>query len=142
VFAALRFGRVLPSRWGTLLTPPLLERNIEQSAHHPKASLRTFAYGTSGVLYPPGALHEKVFDFKLMQKLCPKEDDVWFKAMSILAGTRTVETNLGINPRHYCISGSQVSALRHENQENRKNGEQLRAVFSAFNLYELIRKGD
>jgi hypothetical protein len=135
-------GRVLPSRCGTLLTPPRLERDIEQSSHSPTPSLRTFAYGTSGVLYPPGGLHEKVFDFKLMRELCPTEDDVWFKAMSILAGTRTVETNLGINPRHYCVSGSQVSALRHTNQEDKQSGRQLKAVFAAFELRALIRKGE
>jgi hypothetical protein len=133
------FGQVQRIRRGKLLTPPRLERNIEQDAHDPKPSLRTFAYGTSGVLYPPNALHPTVFDFKLMRELTPTEDDVWFKAMSILAGTRTVHTNLGINPKHYSISGSQASALRHINHGNGKNAEQLRSVFQRFDLLRLIR---
>lgn len=141
------FGQVQRVRRGKLLTPPRLERNIEQDAHDPKPSLRTFAYGTSGVLYPPKALHPTVFDFKLMRELTPTEDDVWFKAMSILAGTRTVHTNLGINPKHFSISGSQATALRHinhgpANSGGAKNAEQLRAVFARFDLYRLIREDE
>jgi hypothetical protein len=135
-------GQVQPIRRGKLLTPPRLEQDTEQRAHNPKPSLRTFAYGTSGVLYPPGALHPTVFDFKQMRELTPTEDDVWFKAMSILQGTRTVETNLGINPKHFSISGSQTTALRHINHGTGKNAEQLRAVFARFDLLRLIREGE
>lgn len=128
-------GIVRGVRKGILLTPPLLEKVIEQAeSYNPEPNPLAFPYGTSGVLYPPNSLDKRVFDEKLFQKLCPKEDDIWFKAMSLLKGTDVVVTNLGINPSHYCISGSQSYALRHNNHGKGENEEQMKKVFNYFNL--------
>jgi hypothetical protein len=97
-----------------------------------------FPYGTSGVLYPPGALSEQVFDVDLFTRICPKEDDVWFKAMSLIKGTLVATTGLGVNPQHHCIVGSQHEALRHLNHGAGGNVEQMRAVFEHFGLYQLL----
>lgn len=132
-------GKVRGVRAGRLLTPPTLEQELEQAeAFETKPSMLAFPYGTSGVLYPPGALHPTVQNVGLMQSLCPKEDDIWFKAMGILNGTPVATTNLGINPSHHCVTGSQFVALRHSNHGLQQNEAQMRAVFDQFDLYSIL----
>ncbi len=130
-------GEVLGIRKGRLLTPPTLESDIEQAEEFKHvATLEAFPYGTSGVLYPPGCFDELVFDERAFHRLCPKEDDIWFKACSILKGTKVVTTNLGTNPVHHCLSGSQDISLRHFNHtEAAKNESQMRKVFRELDLY-------
>lgn len=132
-------GIVKGIRSGKLLTPPILESEIEQP-HTFKGTPNFLAvpYGTSGVLYPPGSLNEKVFDVTLFQELSPKEDDIWFKAMAMLNNTSVVVTNLGINPLHHCITGSQSEALRHDNHGLKENEKQMRIVFDRLDLYSLL----
>lgn len=128
-------GIVKGVRSGKLLTPPILESEIEQErAFQASPNMLALPYGTSGVLYPPGSLHENVFNVSLFKKLCPKEDDIWFKAMGLLNKTPVVVTNLGINPRHHCITGTQSEALRHHNHYGSNNVEQMRNVFEYFKL--------
>jgi glycosyltransferase involved in cell wall biosynthesis len=132
-------GNVKGVRSGKLLTPPRLECEIEQASRFSvEPSLLAFPYGTSGVLYPPHSLSKEVFNVELFRKLCPKEDDIWFKAMSLLNRTPVVVTNLGINPSHHCVTGSQSEALRHENHGLNQNRIQMDAVFSHFDLYKRL----
>ena len=128
-------GNVRGVRKGMLLTPPLQESIIEQpNKYIPKESILAFAYGTSGVLYPPNSFDNNVNNTKLFSELCPREDDIWFKAMSLLKGTPVATTNLGINPSHYCITGSQSYALRHYNHGEGENEIQMQKVFNYFGL--------
>ena len=127
-------GRPKCIKKGKLLTPASLSKSVNQKPHSSRPGHRAFAYGTGGVLYPPGALDSRVQDVETFRILCPTEDDIWFKAMAILAGTPVVPTNLGIKPRHHNVRGSQFSALRHQNYKNSRNREQMRAVFDAFDL--------
>ena len=134
-------GKIRGTRSGRLLTPPSLERKIEQDAAFVSIpTLFGFPYGTCGVLYPVGSLNEQVFDVKTFQKLCPKEDDVWFKAMGLLNRTPVAVTNLGINPPHYSVLGSQAEALRHFNHGAQQNTQQLEAVFEHFDLYSAFEE--
>jgi poly(ribitol-phosphate) beta-N-acetylglucosaminyltransferase len=128
-------GRVCGVRSGPLLTPPTLECEIESPhRHEPTPDLLAFPYGTGGVLYPPGSLHPRVFEVETFRRLCPKEDDIWFKAMALLQGTPVVTTALGINPKHHCLTGTQQEALRHENHGHGANERQMRAVFEGLGL--------
>lgn len=131
-------GVVRGVRHGKLLTPPRLENNVEVGAPNGAPSLLAFAYGTSGVLYPPNAFDDRVFDIAALKRFCPKEDDIWFKAMSLLKGTRVVPTNLGINPVHHTVKGSQIEALRHFNHTEGNNAQQMQNVFNAYNLYKIL----
>lgn len=133
-------GQVLGIRDGKLLTPPTLELEIEQpNKYEGVPNLLAFPYGTSGVLYPPHSLHPRVFDVAAFRQLCPKEDDIWFKAMGILNKTPVVVTNLGINPMHHCLTGTQQEALRHDNHGEGGNREQMRRVFDVLDLYSFIK---
>lgn len=133
-------GKVRGVRAGKLLTPILLEKEIEQATtFDSKPNILAFPYGTSGVLYPPQSLNSQVTNVELFKKLCPKEDDIWFKAMGILNKTPVVVTNLGINPVHHSLIGTQQIALRHDNHGLNQNEQQMRAVFEYFDLYKIIR---
>lgn len=133
-------GKVRGVRAGKLLTPILLEKEIEQAKTFvSKPNILAFPYGTSGVLYPPKALNSQVTNVDLFRKLCPKEDDIWFKAMGILNKTPVVVTNLGINPVHHSLVGTQQVALRHDNHGLNQNEQQMRAVFDYFDLYKFVR---
>lgn len=138
----LRFGlsgKVRMSRKGKLMTPRSQLWQIERPPSTIHIGHDLFAYGTSGVLYPPHCMDERVFDIDLFRKLCPKDDDVWFKAMSLLKGTPVATSGLGLNHEHYCILGSQAVALRHANYGRGRIGgasaTQIRAVFEHFDLY-------
>lgn len=140
----LRFGptgRVLRARWGALVTPKTMATEIEPPARPLAIGHDLFAYGTGGVLYPPGCMDERVFDVAAFKRLCPTEDDVWFKGMSLLKGTPVAAAPLGHTPRHHVIQGSQRVALRHKNYSGVAGAtqNQIRAVFAAYDLYALLR---
>jgi hypothetical protein len=138
-------GLVNPVRTGELLTPPVLLENVEQERHDATPSFDTFVYGTGGILYPAKSLDRQAADVETFRRLCPTEDDVWFKAMALLQGTPAVPTNLGIRPSHHVLRGSQGNALRHVNHDpdeptgGGENARQLRAVFDHFDLHRLLR---
>jgi hypothetical protein len=134
-----RHGRPKCIKKGKLLTPATLTRSVNQGAHTAIPSHRAFAYGTGGVLYPPKALDPRVQDISAFKQLCPTEDDIWFKAMAILAGTPVVPTNLGIQPKHHVVRGSQMTALRHQNYKKNRNQEQMNAVFEKFALADRLK---
>ena len=50
----------------------------------PKPSYLLFPIGSWGTLYPPGSLHPLVNQRDLAQELAPLNDDVWFKAMTLM----------------------------------------------------------
>ncbi|SDF44671.1 hypothetical protein SAMN05216241_101124 [Limimonas halophila] len=94
------------------------------------------ATGVSGVLYPPHALHPRVHDHGLMMRLCPSEDDVWFKAMSLLQGTPTRRA-APRNPLWLQVSASQRVRLfdRNVTPDGASPSDAcLRTVFEAFEL--------
>jgi hypothetical protein len=49
-------------------------------------SKRVFPTGRNGVLYKPSFFKEIIFD-KMFLKLCPYNDDIWFKIISLVSGT-------------------------------------------------------
>ncbi|MDO5650831.1 MAG: glycosyltransferase family 2 protein [Moraxella sp.] len=133
-------GLVQGVRKGKLLTPPILQEEIEQkNKFEARENLLAFPYGTGGVLYSAGSLDKDFNNIKLFSKICPKEDDIWFKAMSLKKGTKVVTTNLGIDPKHHCLLGSQDIALRHHNHGDNQNEKQMRAVFDNLGLYKFIK---
>lgn len=139
-----RNGTVMPAKQGHLVTPKLLERDVNQGRRPISIGHDLFAYGTSGVLYPPDCFDERVFDEATFQALCPTEDDIWFKAMALLKGTPVASTNLGLSPRHFCIHGSQAVALRHTNYAKASGSspaeEQIQRVFAHFDLYGQLNR--
>jgi hypothetical protein len=99
-----------------------------------------FPTGTCGVLYPPDALAEEVWNLEAMRRLCPTADDTWFKAMAILRGTpaRKVRPDSLEFPH---IPGSERKMLWTVNRE--RNDAQLQAVFAHYRLGQrLLRQAE
>lgn len=81
-------GRVLPySSWDRLWELP------DPEVQEP--SLDLFPTGVGGVLYGPGHLHSEVLNESSFLSLCPKADDVWLKAMSLLNGVACKKAGTG-----------------------------------------------
>lgn len=53
-------------------------------------SMKLFATGVGGVLYPPHCMDNQLFDDLIFRKLAPKQDDIWLKFMQLLSTTPCV----------------------------------------------------
>jgi hypothetical protein len=91
---------------------PYNEWKTESRADITEPWLMPVGYG--GVLYPPHCLYSDVQNRELFLHLTPKADDLWFKAMSHLAGTHTRRSaNPGKKP--IPIIASQKDSLKKTN---------------------------
>lgn len=89
--------------------------------------------GAEGVLYPPHVLWHLATDSDLFLKLAPKADDLWFKAMSFLNGTKSVSATIKSKPS-IPILGSQKYALKKTNIGGDKNTRQWLDLTAQFNI--------
>ncbi|NKI32916.1 zinc-binding alcohol dehydrogenase [Croceivirga thetidis] len=100
------------------------------------ASIKTkslLPIGSSGTIYPPKALNERVFDEALFQELAPKADDLWFKAMSLMNNTESIQSSK-LTKEPLPIFGSQIVSLKKQNIGQDKNRTQWLALTNFFNL--------
>lgn len=100
-------GKVLPYR-----------RWVQESGNRfPKTlnrpSMRLFSTSGSGMCLPPGSLPQEAFDEHAILKTCLNADDLWLKAMTVMAGWPTV--SLPGRQDVHMIEGTQVEALWSEN---------------------------
>lgn len=85
----------------------------------------------SGSLYPPHSLDKKVFDIKLIRKLCPYADDLWLTFMAYRNNTKiTAESPWRSFP--IPIYGTAEESLWHINAAEGKNDEQWNAILEYF----------
>jgi hypothetical protein len=96
-----------------------------------------FPRGVGGVLYAPNSLNIKVFDKKVFMELCPTNDDIWFKAMSLLNGVACQKVNR-ISKGHMSLRGNQGFNLKGINVHQGQNDVQIRKVFKKYDLYRLL----
>ena len=95
--------------------------------------LLTLPIGAGGTLYPPDSMHKTVFNQELFLHLTPKADDLWFKAMGLLKGTKSIQAqNSGKEP--IPIWGSQKVSLKKDNIGMDKNRTQWQALTDHFQL--------
>ncbi|MEJ2043047.1 MAG: hypothetical protein P8X74_04750 [Reinekea sp.] len=85
-------------------------------------SAEHLAVGFGGVLYPSHSLHEDVLKSDIYLSCCPRADDLWFKAMAYLNGTRYIATP--VRRPHYELMDSQVVSLKAENVREDGNRSQ------------------
>lgn len=94
---------------------------------------RVLPIGASGVLYPPNSLHTEVQNIELFLELCPNADDLWFKAMSHINGTISIQSkNTPKTP--IPIAGTQSISLKKSNVALDKNRIQLQSIIDYFNI--------
>ncbi len=99
-----------------------------------------YPLGAWGVLYPPHSLSEKVMDREAFMKLAPKADDHWFKAMSLLKGTQSVQMPEKPEEPIPVISTQEI-ALKKENLGMDKNTVQWQALEDQYGLSRIILGG-
>ena len=100
--------------------------------------IRSIPVGAWGILYPPKLLSVQIFDETLFLKLTPKADDLWFKAMALLKGTISRQSeNLPKDP--IPIIGTQKVALKNDNVNKNKNDSQWEDLSKHFNLIEILK---
>lgn len=88
----------------------------------------------NGSLYPPGSLPDQTGDIRLMRKVCPRADDVWYWAMARLAGTPS--HCLAMAPHSQALTQVRTPALADVNP----GVTEFAAVLEEFSLTEnLIR---
>ncbi len=89
--------------------------------------------GWAGVLYPPNCFHPDVTNEELFLALTPRADDLWFKAMSHLGGTRVRRApDPGAPP--IPIPLTQGVALKRANVAEDRNRTQWAALMEAYDL--------
>lgn len=89
--------------------------------------------GVFGVWYPPGTLHADVTNVELLKVLAPKADDLWFKAMAMLAGTSIrLPDRRPENP--VLILGTQKISLKRTNKTQDFNRTQWQQLTEHFDL--------
>lgn len=110
---------------------PYSEWPIERGRDLTDTWLMSIGYG--GVLYPPGVLHRDVQRRELFLALTPRADDLWFKAMSLMAGT---EVRRSANPgeKPMPIWGTQRISLKRTNVRADGNTEQWRLLYAHYGL--------
>lgn len=105
-------------------------------AIHNNPSHSIFLTGRGGILYPPKSLDARVSDWPAASRLCISADDVWFKAMSTLAGFTSVRIFFG---RELPANGaSQEVALWRLNQGESENDVALKKVIDHFDLWSIL----
>lgn len=97
----------------------------------------TLAIGYGGVLYPAGILPREVLERTSYDRLAPRADDLWFKAMSLKKGVRVVRTE-HCNPKPVPVIASQSVSLKKHNVREDGNYLQWQALDAHYNLKELL----
>lgn len=105
-----------------------------------KISKLNFLTGVGGALYPPGCFDKEVFNEEVFIDICPTADDVWFNAMLLKNGTRTVKAFHRNSDDLLYIPYSQENSLWKQNADPNdcKNDIQIKAVFDRYNLYHKL----
>ena len=104
-------------------------------------SFSLLAEGFGGILYPPQSLSDEVFDIENLKKYAPAADDLWFKAMELLAGTPVAQ--MARNRAWFQSITSEIAVqdtgLYHYNNERRGNDVQLKTLFTQYKLYDKLQ---
>jgi hypothetical protein len=113
---------------------------IDEETDRRVPSYGLLGLGVGGVLYPPGSVAGIVHDRALFYELCMTNDDLWFKAASLLQGTKTRAVQARNAPALLTRFGSQRVALADVNWQGEFDRSLLR-VFEHFDLMTLLDFG-
>lgn len=69
---------------------PYLKWKHEYSEIIDQPSMKLFALGVGGVLYPPHCMHHELFNEEKLRSLCLLDDDMWLKIMQVMNNTPVV----------------------------------------------------
>jgi len=104
-------------------------------------SMRLHLSTGPGGLFPPGSLHEEVFNKEAINELCLFDDEFWLKIMSVLKGTPVVLVKPMTQSGLMAIPGSQDDVISRFSVEYiAKVRQNEQAVMSLYN--EFLGKDD
>ena len=106
------------------------------------ANIMNFPTGVGGVLYPPHSLDEEVFNEAVFLDICKYADDVWFKAMAMKKGTLSKKVYTHNSKGEEYLDNEEVQDIalcRINAQGAMLNDKQIEAVFTKYNLYQLLK---
>lgn len=96
--------------------------------------------GCGGVLYPPNSLDSRVMDENKFREIIPTQDDVWFWAMAVLAGTK-IKNVMGYDIQLQTVENTQAFGLSKINSKKGKGIDSLDASRIMAKAYpELLEK--
>ncbi len=96
----------------------------DQCVYQP--SMQLIATGVGGVLYAPELFSKAFLDVKSIMETCLRADDLWLKAMEVMADVPVVVAHP--YERLQYLPGSQDEALCHENVGNHRNDVQMQQI--------------
>ena len=109
-----------------------------------KISPLNFPTGVGGVLYPPNSLASDVLNKDAINKLCPNADDIWFYAMALIKGTKSIWVKTDKPGGYYIPIPTIGKSLSQSNwfEINGKCGNdiQFENVVEKYNLLEIIHR--
>lgn len=104
------------------------------------ASVRHFATGVSGVLYPPALLEELALRAREFLEHTPRADDIWLHWVALQAGFTIRQVSP--RPRHFpLLPGTQGKTLAADNVEGSGNDLVIAKLYSARDI-ERIETAD
>ena len=108
-------------------------KNWPTSYQNQRSSVTTLPIGGAGVLYPPNFNTPELSNVELIERLCPKADDLWFKTMGLLRSFEVVMPEV-LPKSALPIIGSQTVSLGKENIKEDRNRSQWIDLCKHFNL--------
>lgn len=107
---------------------------------NPRYPNQLVPYGMAGTIYPPGCFgDDEIFREDIFRNICPYHDDVWFKAMSLRAGTASKNvTNchpLTVNEHKHTFLLPNTQKKKLSDINVAVGNEQFKKVFEKYNLF-------
>lgn len=98
-------------------------------------SLDIIPTGVGGVLYASNHLNSEIMNEQAFLELCPKADDIWFKAMSLLNNVQCKK----VSP--YCFPLREINiknnkTLSDDNYQRGENDSQIDAVAARYGVFK------
>ena len=104
------------------------------STIRPDQQAHALPLGYTGVVYAPNCFNSEVFNKAAFKKLCPRADDLWFKAMAIHSGTTIYKTAKNFGNEIY-VPFSQQFGLKKNNVSSDGNVEQMLDLLNHYDLW-------
>ena len=100
-------------------------------------SMKLFACGSGGVLYPPHCMKEEwLLRLDLINKLSKNNDDIWLKAVQVKSGTKVVFTDRSVKEKRVQVYGSQTVSLNSSNVNKCVNDTYIECIMGYFGFDE------
>ncbi len=100
-----------------------------------------FAVGVGGILYPPGALDNEVYNEDVFTDICKYADDIWFYAMAVKKGTlvnKIFTRNSHGDDYISNVKVQDIGLMKINTKGQRLNDAQFHDVFSKYGLFDNI----